>query len=351
MHLTPFQPPAYLRPAVVQTLLASLKIRTWGKKTLLHREKQMILETRKGTRLLGVYSPQSEENHRGLVILLHGWEGSSHSTYMVTCGNYLFRNGFSVFRLNLRDHGSSHHLNKGLFYATLLDEVMDAVHQASNFGRGAPVYLVGFSLGGNFAIRIAAGYAGQDNCKLCRVVSISPVLDPDKATDRIDGNPLILNYFLKKWRRSLILKQTLYPDHYDFSDILKMKTLREMTARLLEKHTDYASTHEYFHAYSIQPELTRQITLPLTILTAADDPIIPVREFRQLEPGTDTQLIIHEHGGHNGFIDSLFKPAWYDRFLLNQLDTDIKIKGSRIRGVKGSSEPTPANKGRRVLVQ
>ena len=68
MHLTPFQPPAYLRPAVVQTLLASLKIRTWGKKTLLHREKQMILETRKGTRLLGVYSPQSEENHRGLVI-------------------------------------------------------------------------------------------------------------------------------------------------------------------------------------------------------------------------------------------------------------------------------------------
>ena len=268
MQLTPFHPPAYLRPPVVQTVLASLKIRTWGKKTLLRHEKQMVLETQEGVRLQGVYSPQSKENHRGLVILLHGWEGSSYSTYMVTCGDYLYRNGFSVFRLNLRDHGNSHHLNKGLFYATLLDEVWDAVHQASNLDRGAPVYLVGFSLGGNFAIRIAARYAGQDNCKLCRVVSISPVLDPDKATDRIDGNPLILSYFLKKWRRSLILKQALYPDHYEFSDILKMKTLREMTARLLEKHTDYADTREYFQAYSIQPELTRQITLPLSILTA-----------------------------------------------------------------------------------
>jgi len=351
MPIDPFKPPLYLKPTVIQTMLASLKIRTWGKKTLLHKEKPIVLETKNNARLLGVYSPRPEEKHRGLVILLHGWEGSSHSTYMVTCGDYLYRNGFSIFRLNLRDHGSSHHLNKGLFYATLLDEVWEAVHQASRFGRGLPVYLVGFSLGGNFAIRIAAAYAGQDSCRLSRVVSISPVLDPDKATDRIDNNSLILSYFLKKWRRSLILKQALYPDLYDFSDILEMRSLREMTATLLNKHTHYADTHEYFHAYSIQPELTRQITLPLTILTAADDPIIPIEEFQQLKPGASTRVIMLEHGGHNGFIEGLFQPAWYDRFLLNLFETDIKIKGSRIRGVKGSSEPTPASRGRQALVQ
>ncbi len=200
MHLTPFQPPAYLKPAMVQTLLASLKLRAWGRKALLHREREMILKTHANTRLKGVYAPQSDDTHMGLAILLHGWEGSSHSTYMLTCGDYLYRNGMSVFRLNLRDHGDSHHLNKGLFYATLLDEVWECVHQAADLGRGAPVYLVGFSLGGNFAIRIAAKYAAYDTCKLTRVVSISPVLDPDKATDRIDGNPWILHYFLKKWQ-------------------------------------------------------------------------------------------------------------------------------------------------------
>ena len=44
MHLTPFQPPAYLKPAPIQTLLASLKLRAWGRKALLHREREMILD-------------------------------------------------------------------------------------------------------------------------------------------------------------------------------------------------------------------------------------------------------------------------------------------------------------------
>jgi predicted alpha/beta-fold hydrolase len=334
MHLAPFQPPTYLKPAMVQSLLASLKIRTWGRKTLLRREKKVILTTHEGIKLLGLYSPQSEKNNRGLAILLHGWEGSSHSTYMVTCGDTLYKNGFSVFRLNLRDHGSSHHLNKGLFYATLLDEVWECVHQAADLNRGTPTYLIGFSLGGNFAIRIAARYADHDTCNLKRVLSVSPVLDPDKATDRIDSNPLILHYFLKKWRRSLILKQALYPDRYEFSDILQMESLREMTARLLEKHTQYTSTHEYFRAYSIQPELIRQISLPLTILTAADDPILPIKEFQQLKPPTNTQVIMHAHGGHNGFIEGLFKPAWYDRFLLNQFEEDVSQH--RGQGSEGS---------------
>lgn len=323
MHTTPFQPPAYLKPAMIQTLLASLKIRTWGKKNVLRHEKKVILTTHEGIKLLGLYSPQSKENNKGLAILLHGWEGSSHSTYMVTCGDTLYKNGFSVFRLNLRDHGSSHHLNKGLFYATLLDEVWECVHQATNLSRGAPTYLIGFSLGGNFAIRIAARYADQDTCNLKRVLSISPVLDPDKATDMIDSNPLILRYFLNKWRRSLILKQALYPDRYDFSDILQMGSLREMTARLLEKHTQYTSTHEYFKAYSIQPQLIRRISLPLTILTAADDPILPIEAFQQIKPAANTQIIMPAHGGHNGFIEGLFKPAWYDRFLLNQFEGGI----------------------------
>jgi uncharacterized protein len=322
MQATSFQPPLYLKNAMIQTLLASLRIRAWWKRSMLRTEKQVILPIDGGIQLMGYYSPQAGERSRGLAILLHGWEGSSHSTYILSCGDYLYRNGFSVFRLNLRDHGNSHHLNQGLFYATLLDEVWAAVDQVAGLGQGEPVVLVGFSLGGNFAIRIAARYGELDRPILSRVVSISPVLDPDKATDRIDANPLILAYFLRKWRKSLLRKQGLFPDRYNFSDILKMHSLRDMTAHLLEKHTRFTSTQEYFHAYSIQPELTRRVLLPMTILTAADDPIIPAEDFHRLTPGHSTDIIMHQHGGHNGFIDGLFKPAWYDRFLLNLIDQE-----------------------------
>ncbi len=321
-QIAPFRPPWYLENSMVQTLLASLKLRTWGKNSVLQHEKKVILSIDEEIKLLGYQSLQGNRESRGLAILLHGWEGSSHSTYILSCGDFLYKNGYDVFRLNLRDHGDSHHLNPGLFYATLLDEVCIAIERIVGLSQGIPIVLVGFSLGGNYAIRIAARFALQGLDILKQIISISPVLNPDKATDQIDANPLIRHYFLKKWRRSLVLKQKLYPDRYDFSKLLKMRTLREMTAYLLRIYTDYSGTREYFQAYGIPPDLTAKINRPLSIVTAADDPIIPSDDFRSLVPGKQTKIIMHQHGGHNGFIDGLIKPAWYDRFILTLIQAD-----------------------------
>ena len=106
--------------------------------------------------------------------------------------------GVDVFRLNFRDHGPSHHLNTGIFYAVLLDEVFDAVSQICAAQYPAPTFLAGFSLGGNFALRIARRCATHPIPGLAQVVGISPVLDPYKTTDHIDNNRFILKYFLKK---------------------------------------------------------------------------------------------------------------------------------------------------------
>ena len=76
--------------------------------------REMILDAGEGIRLLGFHSPQPDKRAKGLVILLHGWEGSSDSTYILRAGRCLYRHGYDVFRLNYRDHGESHHLNEGL---------------------------------------------------------------------------------------------------------------------------------------------------------------------------------------------------------------------------------------------
>jgi predicted alpha/beta-fold hydrolase len=316
MKYKSFHPPFYLANAYTQTFLASLKIRTLGGNSLVCFEKHVILETSMGTRLLGYYSPQNATEPKGLAILLHGWEGSSHSTYILQCGKHLYRNGYAVFRLNFRDHGASHHLNEGLFYATLLDEVFEGVQLASRFCENLPVCLVGFSLGGNFAIRIAARYSTGGHHHLSRIVSISPVLDPGKATDRIDGNLLIRGYFLKKWRNSLILKQRLFPNTYNFKEVLKLATLRKMTDELIHQYTSFADAQSYFRSYAIPPEAINHLALPLTIIAAADDPIIPVDDFYDLKTTGETDLIIHEYGGHNGFLEGIFRPAWYDRYII-----------------------------------
>jgi uncharacterized protein len=317
------RPPWLLRPAGVQTMLASAGLRAWGDNPMVLAAQETILTTREGVRLLGYHSRQPRPHNNGLVILLHGWEGSSESTYIRTTGRYLFSRGFDVLRLNFRDHGPSHHLNTGLFYAVLLDEVVDAVSQICAAQYPAPTFLAGFSLGGNFALRIARQCAAQPIAGLSQVVGISPVLDPDKATDRIDNSPLILKYFLKKWRRSLSIKQTLYPEQYDFSGLLTIDNIREMTERLLARYSPYDGAQAYFKKYTLLNGYLRNIPIPTTIITAADDPIIPVEDFYGLHTSETTRLIIQPYGGHNGFLESWRLNGWYERVMADMFTTAI----------------------------
>ena len=315
MRRDSLNPPSLLKPAGIQTVLASVGLRAWGKNPMLDVARETILTTSEGVRLLGYMSRQPRPHTKGLVILLHGWEGSSESTYIRTTGRFLFSRGFDVFRLNLRDHGPSHHLNSGIFYAVLLDEVFDAVRQIAWGENGRQVFLAGFSLGGNFALRIARQCALQPIDDLKQVVSISPVLDPDKATDRIDNNRFILKYFLKKWRRSLSIKQQLYPQHYDFSTLMAVDNIREMTERLLVRYSPYDSAKAYFKGYALIDNGLGGITVPTTIITAVDDPIIPVEDFHHLQTGHATRLMIQPYGGHNGFLEGWRLNGWYERVM------------------------------------
>ncbi|MBC2711574.1 MAG: alpha/beta fold hydrolase [Desulfosarcina sp.] len=314
-------PPFFLKPAGVQTVLASAGLRAWGENPMVDAAREIILTTGEGVRLLGYMSRQPRPHNKGLVILLHGWEGSSESTYIRTTGRFLFRRGFDVFRLNLRDHGPSHHLNTGVFYAVLLEEVFDAVHQITEAENGRPVFLAGFSLGGNFALRIARKCATQPINSLTQVVSISPVLDPDKATDRIDNSRFILKYFLKKWRRSLSIKQRLYPQHYDFSALMAVDNIREMTERLLARYSPYDSAKAYFKGYALTNNDLRGITVPTTIITAEDDPIISVEDFYDLHTSAATRLMIQPYGGHNGFLEGWRLNGWYEKVMLDAFET------------------------------
>ena len=57
-----------------------------------------------------------------LAVLLHGWEGSAASLYILSLAQRLFDHGYEVLRLNLRDHGDTYHLNRELFHSCRLPE-------------------------------------------------------------------------------------------------------------------------------------------------------------------------------------------------------------------------------------
>lgn len=306
----PFRPFGPLRNALAQTILASSRFRAWGPNPMVRNSRPVTLAVEGGVRLLGSRSSHAKGRSKGLVILLHGWEGSIDSTYMRCTGRTLFSRGYDIFRLNFRDHGQSHHLNPGLFYAVLLDEIHQAVRQVAESYRRAPVFLMGFSLGGNFVLRIMKRLGEATAPCLHHAIAVSPVLNPQASTARVDDHPLIRRYFLNKWRRSLAAKSALFPHLYDFSGLFELSTVRAVTERLLERYSDFDSAESYFDAYAVRGDDLKCAALPATIIVAADDPIIPPADFHQLSLHPNTRLVVHPFGGHNGFLHGWRLQSW-----------------------------------------
>lgn len=284
---------------------------------------EMILDTSPDARLLGYISRQRNGNSQGLVLLLHGWEGSSESTYILTTGRYFFEKGYDIFRLNLRDHGNSHHLNKGIFHSARLDEIFRAVQMISGLSNRSPFYIIGFSLGGNFALRIALKHRRSAISNLNHIIAISPVLDPYEATLAIDrGFFLYRLYFLKKWKRSLVKKQQLFPSLYDFSDALQLKSCMEITDTVIPRYTFFPDYRSYFETYTLTGNRLVDLTVPVTIISSQDDPIIPIQQFYALQQNKNLNLLLTRYGGHCGFIDSFPFGSWYENIILDIFEKD-----------------------------
>ncbi len=309
-----FDPPFYLRNPALQTVLNSTRLRNPGSSGLEKNGVEKHLITGEGIKLQYFESSQPGPGKR-TVILLPGWEGSHESAYIVNTGRYLFNRGYSVIRFNPRDHGTSHSFNQGLFYGTLLEETFDAVRILVEKRKEQNVFLAGFSLGANFTLRIAREASRRKFHGVKGYLAVNPPLDPDLSTRAIDDHPLLRKYFMRKWKRSLIIKQRHFPDLYELEDVLAMETLMEMTGLLIEKYTDYRGPSDYFSHYTIKRNALREVTVPLTILMSRDDPVIPYKDFTDLELSPSTELVIQRYGGHCGYISGLSLGSWYQPFM------------------------------------
>ena len=312
-----FNPKPCLRNPHLQSMVASMKIRSLGRNEMVKYARKVIIDGGGGVRLLGFHSTQTDNGSRGLVLLLHGWEGSANSSYMLHTGRHLFDKGYNIFRLNLRDHGESHHLNQGLFHGALIEEAVKAAENISTLSRQKPFYIVGFSLGGNFALRIALNPFD----KLKHVLCVSPLLDPYKTTLAIDRGLFTYRYyFSRKWKRSLRKKEKLFPHLYNFEKTYPMRSLMEITDYFVKNYSDFKDYRDYFSRYTLLGDTFSELRIPVTIYAASDDPVIPASDYHTLNTNRNMHISLQPYGGHCGFIDNFTSGTWYERRIIETLD-------------------------------
>jgi len=270
-------------------------------------------------RLLGFYSP-SPGPGRGLVVLLHGWEGSADSRYMLASGALAHRHGFDVFRLNFRDHGGTHALNEGLFHSCRLDEVVAAVARVAERYAAPKTVLIGYSLGGNFALRVAVRAAAA-GLRLDRVIAICPVLCPHSTMRALENGLWIYRrHFLSRWRRSLTAKAAAFPHLYDFGDLTRFRTLTATTEYFVERYTEFGSLAEYLDGYTLTGDVLAGLDVPARLIAARDDPVIPSADLGRIARSPALEITLAPAGGHCGFIENLRLGSWLDRQLVAELD-------------------------------
>ncbi len=321
---SPYQPPLWLRSPHVQSLIGTSPLRRARGAWKLRRSQAVsephLIDGGEGVRLHGMYSHLPGREGRGLALLLHGWEGSIESSYMRLTAVRLLEAGFDVFRLNFRDHGDTHHLNQALFHSNRLDEVVHAaVDIAERFARDRPMVAAGYSLGGNFALRVALR-APAAGLPLARVAAVCPVLDPAVTMTELErGLPVYIRYFEQSWRDSLRRKRIAFPEHYDFDDRILRLRMRELTHWMVERHTDFDSLDDYFDGYAVAGDRLAALQVPADVLTAEDDPVIPVAEFRALQLAPQTRVEIARWGGHCGFLQSSALDGYAETWVAERL--------------------------------
>jgi uncharacterized protein len=302
-------------------------------------EREMVLDCGDGVRLQCFVSSPPNSTGRPAVIL-HGWEGSAQSLYILSLSQQLFERGFEVLRLNMRDHGETHHLNRDLFHSCRLSDVVGALRAIQQLYPGQALRLAGFSLGGNFVLR-AAAQAGEAGLNIAKVVAVSPVLDPEETLVALEESfPGYQLYFVRKWMRSLLKKQAVWPKIYDFRELGKMSNLRRMTADLVKRFTEFPTLEDYLNGYAITGSHLARLAVSSRIITSLDDPIIPAQSLQRLAKPEALQLTVTRHGGHCGFLERLSGPSWVEKKIVEEFDggaTSAPPQGQRAQAGTATS--------------
>jgi len=323
-----FEPRWPLRHANVQSALASFKPRNWPKRghRMARTAQQHVLDCGDGVRLMGLHSPQPRQTHsgpgpaghppKGLAVLIHGWEGSHDSVYLFSLACTLYDAGYNVFRLNLRDHGGTHALNEELFHSARIREVLGAVKAIERLDPTRPLFVVGFSLGGNFALRVGLR-GGELGVHPDLAIGVCPAINPGATLHALDTGPKLFHkYFIEKWRRTLRAKAEAWPQRYDFSEQMAMDNFVAITAAFVERYTEYGALDKYLAAYTLTPEILGAAKAPLAIITAQDDPVVPFKDFHGMTDRPGLRFLAPKYGGHCGFVENFRLRSWAERRVL-----------------------------------
>jgi predicted alpha/beta-fold hydrolase len=261
--------------------------------------------------VLGVV--ESPPEPRAVAILLHGLEGSDASGYLVSLAHTLVAEGFRVTRLNMRTCGGTEAHARTLYHAGLTSDLA-AVIRSHTAESSLPLFLAGFSLGGNVVLKLA-GETGSAAAPIRAVAAVSTPLDLDACCRQMmrPENRLYEQRFVSRLKDRYHRRHSHYPHLFPLDGLNRVRGVYDFDDQFTAPHFGFGTAANYYATQSSIAFLPR-IATPTLLIQAEDDPLIPFEIYRddRLRRNPCLQLAATPHGGHVGFLARRGYRFWAD---------------------------------------
>ncbi len=296
----------------------------WRRKLDLQRfpVETKLYETEPGVQVRVDYQAPEGEPVAHL-ILVHGLEGSSEAGYARSLAQAALEAGCAVHRFNMRSCGGTEHLSgRTLYHSGQTSDLLVVIRQ---LGRSAPIFLAGFSLGGNVVLKLAGelGESASDlgiSGSISGVMAISTPIDLAACVRQLDrpSNSIYARRFVTRLKERIRSKERLTPGLFDLSGLDQVRDIYGFDDRFTAQAFGFGSADNYYATQSANQFLDR-IRVPTLLVQAKDDPLIPfaVYDHPAFSNNPHLRLLATEYGGHLGFISKTKPRFWLDQVLVH----------------------------------
>lgn len=275
------------------------------------------------TRIL-VYRHEPQEAARGNILFIHGLEGSADAGYIQSFSQTALLRNFSVCRMNLRTCGGTEDLCETTYHSGLTTDTCEIVRRIAEDTR-KPVVLVGFSLGGNVALKLAGELGNSDIlAAVCAVSTPIELATCVRALDR-PSNYLYARRFLNRLRDRVRRKSKLARHLYTEEGLDDLKTIWEFDDCVTARLFGFGTAANYYETQSSARYLD-SIRVPTLVITAKDDPLVPFKIYNHpaFQKNPAICLIATQFGGHLGFISRHRPRFWVDHVALDWIERVLR---------------------------
>jgi uncharacterized protein len=249
-----------------------------------------------------------------LAIFTHGFLGNSTRPYLLGGVKAFNSVGYDALVWNHRGLGGENNRLERITTHGSSDELEEVINHALSKNQYDEIALVGYSKGGNIALKYAGEKGENIPSQIKNVVAISTPTDLQGSVDVMGKDGFYTNRFHKKLSKFLQERKQLI-DSEIFKDLKKFQYLDDFSDKYIAPLHGFKDGKDYYDSCSAM-HVVDKIRIPTLILNAQNDPVLSescaMKYIAQKSDYVFSEMPLH--GGHCGFYESNHDGLyWADR--------------------------------------